>query len=465
MKLLHIFPVTGAIYGHDLADQGLAHSFLIGYILNNANFEIEYKIISKEIYKTMLEYQPDIVAISSMTYNFHNATKIASKAKEIGAVVIIGAHHISFLPHQLTKDMDVGVIGEGEETYLELLKLYNQDKWDLNYLKDVRGIVFRTPDNNIHITIPRPLIKNLDSVGYPKREFAPLSPSTKKAIVTSRGCPYKCVFCSQTRFWQSTIRFHTPEYVIKEIENVYKFSKTEEIRIDDGIFLINKERLLKILELWEKHPLYGRIKFTGNARANLIDNEMASLAKRMGIHAVYLGIESNNPDSLAYLKGVNVTPADNQRAYDILKKHKIHMDTAYIIGAPRETEKQIMDTYRFIRKNKLLTGDVSHLVPLPGTPVWDDAIKRGLVSDAMDFSILGGQQICKDAVFLSEKLEREKVIELIKMFNKFWKRRHFYFRLKHWIRYIYKNPFMIPKKLLKTAKRLIINKNRIKEEY
>ena len=465
MKLLHIFPTTVDIYGSDLADQGLAHSFLIGYILDNVNFKIKYKIISKDIYKSMIEYQPDIVAISSMTYNFHNAVKIASKAKEIGAVVITGGHHLSFLPRQLTKDMDVGVIGEGEETYLELLNLYNQNKWEANYLKDVKGIVFRTPDNNIYKTSPRPLIKNLDSVGHPNREFAPLTPSTKKAMVTSRGCPYKCVFCSQTRFWQAKIRFHTPGYVIKEIENVYKFSKTGEIRIDDGIFLINKERLLKIVELWEKHPLYNRIKFTGNARANLIDNEMASLAKRMGIHAVYFGIESNNPDSLAYLKGGDVTPADNQRAYDILTKHKIHMDTAYIIGAPKETGKQIMDTYKFIKKNRLLTGGVSHLVPLPGTPVWGYAIKRGLVSDDMDFSILGGQQIGKDAVFLSEKLGREKMIKLIEMFNKFWKRRHFYLRLKRWISYIYKNPFLIPKKLLKLAKRLIVNKNKIKEEY
>lgn len=460
MKLLHIFPIVEGIYGRDLADQGLAHSFLIGYILKNVNFNVKYRIISKEIYKTMFEYQPDIVAISSMTSNFHIAAKIASKAKEIGAKVIIGGHHISFLPRQLTKDMDVGVIGEGEETYSELLNLYHQDKWDSNYLKDVKGIVFRTPGDNIRVTPPRPLVKNLDMVGYPKREFAPLTPSTKKAIVTSRGCPYKCVFCSQTRFWQAKIRFHTPGYVIKEIENVYKFSKTEEIRIDDGIFLINKKRLLEIVELWEKHPLYRHIKFTCMARANLIDNEMAELAARMGIHSAFFGIESNNPDSLYYLKGGSVTPEDNQRAYEILTKHKIKLHTSYIIGVPDETESQIMDTYKFIKKNRKLTGGVFHLVPLPGTPVWDHAIKRELVSEDMDFSILGGQQIGKDAIFLSENLGREKMIELIKMFNKLWKRRHFYFRLKRWITYIYKDPFVILKKLLRLAKRKLLMENK-----
>lgn len=463
MKILHVFPVTKDIYGKedDLKDQGFSFSYLVGYILKNADFKIECRVIADEIYKSISAYQPDIVAITAMTFNFNIAVKIAAKAKQMGAKVIIGGCHITALPQQLTKNMDVGVIGEGEKTYLELLNLYHQGKWGPNYFQEVKGIVFRTSDSGLYITPPRPLIKNLDLVGHPNREIVPLTFSTKSALTTARGCAYRCVYCSQTRFWQSKIRFHSPEYVIKEIENVYNFSKTRDITIYDPIFLINKKRLRAIIELWEKHPLYRHINFGCLGRANLIDNEMAELAVRMGIHTVAIGFESNNEESLRYLKGGSVTTEDNQRAYDILTKHKIYVSAGIIIGSPMETEEQIMDTYRFIKKNKLISGGVGHLVSIPGTPVWDYAISRGLVSEDMDFLKLGANKLGKDTIFLSEKVTPEKMIMLFKKFERLFKRRIFFRRVRRWKRYIYKNPFLLLKKSLKLLEQSLA-KNKLK---
>ena len=295
-------------------------------------------------------------------------------------------------------------------------------------------------------------------VGHPNRKIVPLTCSTKAALITARGCAYQCIYCSQTRFWQSKIRFHSPEYVIKEIENIYNFSKARDITIYDPIFLINKKRLRAIIELWEKHPLYGHIKFGCLGRANLIDNEMAELAVRMGIHTAAIGFESNNKESLYYLKGGSVTIEDNQRAYDILSKHKIHVSAGIIIGAPMETEQQIMDTYYFIKKNKLISGEVGHLVSIPGTPLWDYAIKRGLVSEDMDFLKIGAKKLDEDTIFLSEKVAPEKMIMLYNMFERLLKRRVFFRRVKRWKSYIYKNPFLLIKKSLKLAKQLIKTK-------
>lgn len=455
MRILHVSPMRKLEHGSDTEDLGLAHSFLASYVYRNLGSTVEIQVVYEDVIDKINDFKPDIVAISAMTYNFRDAAFIASKAKEIGASVIIGGHHISILPNQLTEDMDVGVISEGEEIYLELLTLYKNRKWGVEYWKDVQGIVFRTPKNELFITSRRPLIKNLDTVGHPMRELSPRTKYLETSIVTSRGCPYSCTFCSQTRFWQLKIRFHSPEYVIKEIENVYTFSKTDHINIDDAIFLINKNRLKKIVELWENHPLYGKISFGCAARANLIDDEMAILAKRMGITGVFFGFESNNPESLAYLKGHTINIEDNQRAYDIMTKNKIRVHGDFIIGTPNETKSQIMDTYNFIKKNRNMTADISHLVPIPGTPIWDYAREKKLVSEDMDFSILGGQETGDKSFFLSETLSKAEMVKLFSLFSNLSKKRRCYFTFKKRLSYLHRDPLTIPGKIINKIKGIL----------
>jgi len=438
LRLLHIFPkptlkYNKKIYAHMdtssfLQDMGLTHSYLLGYLLKHAAFPIECRITQVDADKTdvtklLCDFDPDVVALTAMTYSFHNACAIASKAKEFGAAVIVGGCHISLLPKQLTHDMDIAVLGEGEETYLELINHFHQRKWGPEYWKNVKGVAFKTSLGEIHLTSPRPFIEDLDLIGHPARELAPPTFTVRCATSTSRGCVYRCSFCCETSLWKNRMRFHSPEYVIKEIDTIYKFSKTDRIKFHDPIFPINKRRLMEIVKLWEKHPLYGHIQFYCSARSNLIDDELVKLLKRMNIERVFLGIESQSSKSLEYLKGKEVKPEDNQRACDILTRHKIKVMAGFIIGLPDETEEQILETYQFSKKNRIFSSDTSFLVPAPGTKVWDDALRRNLVSENMDFSKWHGHMTDEDTLLLNNKIPREKMMKLMKMFQALEKRR------------------------------------------
>lgn len=454
MRLLHIFPVAPGVDVLDAADQGLAHSYLLGYAEKYADFPFEYRIIHQDVEKVLEEYKPDIVGITAMTYNFHTAAEIATLANKSGAKVVVGAHHLSNMPRQLTTDMDIGVLGEGEVTYLELLKLYRENKWEPQYLREVDGIVFRDEANQIHITPPRAPIKDLDSIGHPLREAAPLTNSTQNSILTSRGCPYNCVFCSQTRFWSRSVRFHSPKYVIEEIERAHRFSGTKDIRIDDGIFLLNKRRLYSILEMWEKHPLRKQIRFVCWGRANLMDEEMADIAVRIGVRVVQFGFESNDPEILTYLKGKSVTPGDNQRAYDVLTKRGIEVNANLIIGSPKEIREQIMKTYDFVKRNPLLMCCTHYLMPMPGTPVWEDAIERGLVSENIDFSVIGGVQLVENSIFLSETLSADEIKTLIHMFDALDLKHRRSVKIRRFFNYARTRPWVIPGKALRHLRNL-----------
>lgn len=188
-------------------------------------------------------------------------------------------------------------------------------------------------------------------------------------MYTSRGCLYSCAFCSATVHWRNRIRFHSPEWVIEEIERIYDFSGTNYIRIEDLTFAINKEQLRKIVDLWKRHHLYRKIRFAVKARANHIDAEMADLLDMFGVDTVFIGFESNNAAVLADLKKKDATPDINQSAYDILATHNMTIYGSFIIGSPMETHTSVQDTIDFVRRNTRMYGSVCNLVPLPGTEV------------------------------------------------------------------------------------------------
>jgi radical SAM superfamily enzyme YgiQ (UPF0313 family) len=140
----------------------------------------------------------------------------------------------------------------------------------------------------------------------------------------------------------------------------------------------------------------------------------------MGVVSVGMGLESGNPRILYYLKGKTITIEDNRRAIELLTSAGIKANASFIIGSPDETEKEMMDTYDFIRKSKLSFVDIYVLTPYPGTPVWDFAKSRGLVSDDMDWSKLNVNFDVNhaNAIILSESLSRERLYQIYRKFRR-----------------------------------------------
>jgi radical SAM superfamily enzyme YgiQ (UPF0313 family) len=375
------------------------------------------------------EFKPDVVGLSTVSQNYYVAQKYAKLCKDYGAAVIIGGVHISTLPHTLTKQMDVGVINEGEETIVELMKVFMEEScFPKNKLAEIKGIIFYDEDN-IAKTQPREQIKNLDTLPVPAREFYY---HPKRGIFTSRGCPYDCVFCFSKPFWGKP-RFFSAEYVIKEVIEVVEKFNVSKVAFYDDLFIANLPRFKKIVQYIREAGLHKKVAFSCAVRPNLVTDKVASLLKSMNVTNVFMGIESGNERILKYLKKQACSVQQNYDAVRILRKHKIITDGGFIIGSPDETKEEIMDTLRFIRKSKIDHCSPLLLTPLPGTPVWELAKKRGLVSDHMDWNILREEfnEITDKHIILSETLSREELYNLYKKFKREQKRKLLLLSINH----------------------------------
>ena len=235
-------------------DPPLGLAYLAAYARKYGSFSDFVIVDAEEPLVVLRKEKPDIVGMGPITGQYIEANLLAGRIKsEMGTPILIGGHHISALPQHLSSShFDIAVIGEGERTVLELLQAF-QSKWrfEESDLEKINGIVFKTGEGKCRTTHPRDLIRNLDEIPFPARDLLSMKrsyitlrrsefgePGVYTHMMTSRGCPYKCVFCMPTHFWGRP-RFHSPEYVVAEMKHLKESYGVEGILIFDDLFLAN----------------------------------------------------------------------------------------------------------------------------------------------------------------------------------------------------------------------------------
>ncbi len=375
---------------------------------------IDFKLINKDLEANLKSYLPQILFISSVTLNFKRAVEYVNLAHQNHIPVFIGGIHITMLPNTLPHNCTAAVLGEGEQTVLELIQLFlDHQTFPSESLRQIKGLAFRDKGKIIQ-TSPREVIKDLDTIPFPARDLLKIAHHTY--LFTSRGCPYKCVFCASTKFWPK-VRYFSAEYVFREILDVVEQYNVKIISFYDDLFIGSLKRLEKIVSLVKAEPKLRNIVFTGNARANLVSDKVVRLLKDMNFKSINLGFESGCEKSLHYLKG-NVQVRQNLEAIHIIKKHKLACQGTFIIGSPQETRSDILETFEFIRNSPINLFDIYILTPYPGTEVWAYAKKRNLVSDHMDWRLLN-QNLMDNPdkmICLSEVLSKPELLDLYKKF-------------------------------------------------
>ena len=395
-----------------------------------------FQVVSSDIETALDKFQPDIVGISAVSQNYGRAILYAAEARRREIPVLVGGVHISFLPETLSPDMTVGCMGESEETIIELMRIYRETQcFEPKRLASIAGIIYHAEDGSLVTTKSRPPKMDLDSLAIPDRSL--FKESSHTYLFTSRGCPYRCSFCASSRFWD-TVRFFSAERVIHEIEELMKNSGVTFISFFDDLFVADKKRFHRIVELLEQKKIIGKVKFSCSLRTNTITEDVVAGLKRMGIVSVGMGLESGNQRVLTWLKGAGITVEHNRRAVTLLRANGIMANASFVIGTPDETKKEILDTLHFIKSVGLGLFDVYVLTPFPGTPVWESAKSRGLVSEGpeMDWSRLNVNfEVSPDkAIILSEVLSRDEIVELYEKFRRY--------RFLHNVATIWRHPML-----------------------
>ncbi len=335
----------------------------------------------KEIEALLKSERPAILGISQFTHNRFESLELAALAKNLdpACFVVFGGPHATYRAREIlagNRAVDAVVLGEGEATFLELASsLAAKGKLDW-----IRGLALRH-GNEIIFTPPREAQTDLDALPLPARfydnAFAAEPHRQLEFIITSRGCPAACRFCSSPRFWGRSLRFRSPESIAEEIRFIRDRYGLIYFSIRDDTFTADRERVMALCRLLLREKIY--ILWNCQSRVSAVDAEMLLQMKRAGCECVQFGVESGSPRVLREL-GKNISPEQVRSAASAVRNAGINLSVYLITGVPGETEENLKDTLRLIEEIKPADGQVSPLAYYPGTALFERGVAAGKVA-------------------------------------------------------------------------------------
>ena len=387
MKILLLSPPTisaiKAVIGATGPPLGLA------YLASMVREEHEVRIVDslaedytyEDVERIVKSYDPDVVGITSTTSMIPDAYAVAEMVKKHNenAKVVMGGPHVTFLPERTFREcpyIDFIVRGEGEKTFKELIDALEKGKDPSN----IRGLSINM-GSKVKNNPPQPLIKDLDAIPLPSYDLLPMNKYEVNGtrfgtVMTSRGCPFNCVFCSSSLQFGRIWRGHSDSRVIEELRYLREEYKIREIEFLDDTFTLNKRRAIRIARRVVEEGL--DISWSASSRVDLFTDEIAQAMKKGGCHTIYFGIESGSQRTLNFI-GKGITPEQSISAVKKAKKHKLNTLGSFVIGFPEETKEDVEKTIKFSKKVGVDFAQFTIATPYPGTRLWNYALSKKLI--------------------------------------------------------------------------------------
>jgi anaerobic magnesium-protoporphyrin IX monomethyl ester cyclase len=324
--------------------------------------------------------KPRIIGIQAVFSIKEKAIQMARLLREHCGTLVAGGPLPTTNPQDFLEDFDIVVMGEGEKTMLEIA-LADVDRKDFSKIKGVAV----ADKGKLVLGSPRDFVEDLDSIPFPSRQFYDNQAYknyysrkfgyTISSVMTSRGCPFKCDFCSRPIFGNE-FRSRSATNVVDEVEEVRALGYSR-IWFADDCFTLNRRRLSDICDELVRRRV--RIGWECLSRVDTVDSEVAEKMKRAGCERVFFGIESGNDDVLAIMKK-QVTTKQAERAVHTFKKAAIQVGAFFIVGYPGENDETVLDTVKFASSLPLDYLSFTMPYPIPGTSLYAK-VKDNLILD------------------------------------------------------------------------------------
>ncbi|MCX6577000.1 MAG: radical SAM protein [Candidatus Aminicenantes bacterium] len=388
-------------------------TILLGTLMKNRGWDVE--IFIEEMRKIDYEIikDADLVGISTITPTAPRAYAIADRIREMGIPVIMGGPHVTYLAEEALGHADFVIRGEGERALMELIDA-RENGGDYS---EVSNLSYRKNREIIH-NPKQPPADNLDSLPYPDFSLLKRDQPTKGGrstipVLTSRGCPFDCSFCSVTGMFGKKYRFRSAENVLAELRQ-YNSRKNMIFFYDDN-FTANRKRTKELLEgmIREKFKFH----WTTQVRADVAkDVDLVKLMKRAGCHTLYIGFETVNPDSLEEMKKKQ-TVEEITQAVKVLRKNRIHIHGMFVYGFDHDDWKTVKKTVRFAKKAKLNTTQFLILTPAPGSEFYEKVASENRIQ-FRDWTLYDGHHaVFRPARFSIFDLQKAQIFSHKKFYS------------------------------------------------
>lgn len=373
MREVLLLPPLGLLYLEAYLHRNTSHPVKI---LDAPAQNISYARLEQEL----LREKPDFLGISGHTYNLVDMVKSTDFSKKVNPECLVwwGGPHVSAFPRESIEHpaVDGVVYGEGEITLAHLLDALER-KQDLT---SVKGIIFRR-NGEVIDTGPREVLMDLDSLPFPRRVvldpkkyyYVPGKEVIATSLISSRGCPYHCTFCSTPG---KTFRARSAANVVDEMEECADLGIREIYFVDDT-FNVDVGRAIAICQEIVRRKI--RVGWNIRARVNLITPELVEHLERAGCTRIHLGVETGTDEGLKVL-GKGITVEQIRKVFKYLRGRSLTTVAYFMLGCPNE--KTLDDIRRTVEFAKEIDPDYCFfgvLTPYPGTKIYEDGIARGII--------------------------------------------------------------------------------------
>jgi radical SAM superfamily enzyme YgiQ (UPF0313 family) len=334
----------------------------------------------RNLLQNIESYNPEVVGITAQTASYSKALRISRLVKKWNHTcpVIFGGPHASILTEEVLKEptVDIVVRGEGDATIVELMNCLEAG----DPLAGVRGISFKQ-NGGIYHNETQPFVENMDALPFPAwhlfdmdRYLARMKGRKVAPVLSSRGCPFGCIFCYRGPAAGKTFRARSPEKIIEEIRLLQGRYGIGDILFVDDIFTLNQKRAERICDLIIESGL--DISWRCQTRADCLNLDLLHKMKASNCIDISMGIESGNTQILA-ATGKKITKEKIREAFRLIKEVGISTSSSFIIGLPGDTVETVKETIEFAKELNSNYAIFYAAIPYPGTELARQVVESG----------------------------------------------------------------------------------------